>query len=127
MTNVTLAGPLASHGPGGFSYPASPAASAQGTAWSTNTGVAFYDNGENYLWCWNGSGSVITATVAFATQVEGQAVTAFTPALPAGVATALGPYSPHDFTAHDGTGLTYITFSSVTSLYVALYQLIPVQ
>jgi hypothetical protein len=126
MTNIALSGALASFSSQGVALPASPAASAQGTAWSGATGVTFPASGSNMLWCWNGSGSAITATVAFAKTVEGQSVTALTPSLLAGQWTELGPYSPSDFNS-PATGLMTITFSSVTSLYVALFQCNPVQ
>lgn len=125
MSRITLSAPI-SHAASGTQYPVAPSASAQGTAWASNTGVGYVSNGENYLWCWNSSGSAVTATVNFGRKVEGQAVNPLTPSIPAGQATALGPYSPSDFTALDGSGLTYVDFSSVTGLYVELRQLVPV-
>jgi hypothetical protein len=125
VSRITLSAPV-SHSGGGIQYPVAPSASAQGTAWSAATGVGYVNNGQMYLWCWNSSGSAVTATVNFGRKVEGQTVTPLTASIPAGAATALGPYSPSDFTALDGSGLTYVDFSVVTGLYVALYQLVPV-
>lgn len=126
MSRATLSAPV-QHGLGAWQYPAAPAASASGASWGSNTGVGYANTGHEYLWCYNGGGSAVTATLVFGKTVEGQAVASITVNLPAGRETPIGPLSPSDFTAHDGSGLTYVDFSSVASLYVGLYALQPVQ
>lgn len=110
----------------GITFPTAPAATADGTTWGANTGVAFANNGQMVLWYYNGA-TPTAANLLIGKQVEGQAYPATTlqRTIAATSYGAIGPLSAGDFTQPDGTGLTAIDFTNTTTLFVRLYQLIP--
>lgn len=99
---------------------------AAGATSVTNPGVQFQNNGLMFLYVSIGASGAGNITMNFGRTVEG--------AIPAPVVVAvsnstnylLGPWSPTDFTAQDGTGFTYIDFSVITGNAVTLYECIPV-
>lgn len=100
-----------------------PAAGVQSLA--TFTGVAFANNGLMFLYVVVGVAGAGNVTYNFGRTVEGQFPAPVVVALANSTNYLLGPWSPTDFTAQDGTGLTYFDFSVVTGNSVTLYQLIP--
>jgi hypothetical protein len=110
----------------GIVYPTAPAPSAGGTSWSAATGVAFQNNGLMHLWYYNGA-TPTAAEEDIGRVIQGQTFPATTLEVTIAATTygAFGPLSPGDFLAQDGSGLTYVDFTNVTTLYVALYQLVP--
>jgi hypothetical protein len=111
----------------GIVYPATPAPSADGTTWGSNTGVQFVNNGYVHLWYYNGV-TATSANLLIGKQVEGQTFPANTLPVTIGASTtgAIGGLSQSDFLQLDGSGMTYIDFANTTTLFVRLYQLIPV-
>lgn len=93
---------------------------------ASGTGCQWQNTGREVLAIINGS-TASTATINFGVTVEGQAVAAFTQALPTSNTTPqfLGPFSPAHFTQADGN--IYIDLSSVTGLTLAVLQLPGVQ
>lgn len=102
-----------------------PSVGAQSLA--TFTGVQFVNNGMMFLYITIGASGAGNLTLNFGRTVEGQVPAAFVLALANSTNYLLGPWSPTDFTARDGTGLTYFDFSVVTGNAVTLYQLVPLQ
>lgn len=112
------------------------------TAWSTNNGIQYINNGQIIIGYANGTGSV-TADILVGRKAGGGLLPAFsaqTVTIAASSVGWLGPYSVQDYTQTDatqysgapagvigaaGVGLTCIDFSSVTNLAIRLYQLIP--
>ena len=104
-------------GTGGSTLPAS------GTSLATFTGVQFVNNGSMALLVYVGSAGAGNATQNFGRQIESETPAPVVVALSNSTNYWLGPWSPKDFTAIDGTGMTYIDFSVVTGNSVTLYQL----
>lgn len=99
---------------------------ASGVALTGSTGVSFTNNGLMFLAVYVGSSGAGNLTMNFGRTVEGSAPAAKVQALTNSTNYLLGPWSPSDFTAQDGTGLTNFDFSVVTGNSVTLYELIPV-
>jgi len=89
------------------------------------TGVQFINNGSMFLYITIGVGGGGTVTMNLGRTTEGQLPVPFTVTTAASTNYLLGPWSPSDFTSHDGTGQTYFDFSSVVLTAASLYQLIP--
>jgi hypothetical protein len=100
-----------------------PATGAQTLA--TFTGVSFTNNGLMFLYIVVGSSGAGNLTQNFGPTTEGSVTAPVVKALANSTNYLLGPWSPTDFTAPDGTGLTYLDFSVVTGNSVTLYQLVP--
>lgn len=100
-----------------------PATGAQSLA--TFTGVQFVNNGLMFLAIYIGASGAGNFTQNFGRTVEGAIPAPVVDALANSTNYLLGPWSPSDFTAQDGTGLTYFDFSVVTGNSVTLYQLDP--
>jgi hypothetical protein len=113
------------------------------TAWSSNNGVQFVNNGQMFLAYVNG-GTVCTASILIGAKAGG-AVPLYSTYQTTLAATSgpgwLPPLSPAGFNQQDssqhsgapagvigsaGVGMTCIDFSAITTLGVRLYQLIPV-
>jgi hypothetical protein len=111
----------------GLVYPTAPAPTADGVTWGANTGVQFINNGLVHLWYYNGA-TATAANLLIGKQVEGQAYPAATLQVTIGATTygAIGGLSQGDFLQQDGSGMTAIDFTNTTTLFVRLYQLIPV-
>ena len=90
------------------------------------TGVQFVNNGLMFLVVYTGASGAGNVTQNFGRTVEGSIPAPKVQAISNSTNYILGPWSPSDFTAQDGTGLTYIDFSVVTGNSVTLYELIPV-
>jgi hypothetical protein len=99
------------------------AAGAQSLA--TFTGVQFANNGLMFLYVSVGSAGAGNVTQNFGRTVEGAIPAPVVDAVANSTNYLLGPWSPSDFTAQDGSGFTYIDFSVVTGNAVTLYQLVP--
>ena len=99
---------------------------SSGTALASNTGVSFINNGLMFLVVYVGSSGAGNLTMNFGRTVEGSVPAPKVQALANSTNYILGPWSPSDFTAQDGTGLTYFDFSVSTGNSVTLYQLSPV-
>jgi hypothetical protein len=116
------------HTAAGIVYPIAPAATADGTPWGAFTGVQFINSGSMYLWYYNGA-TATAANLLLGRSVEGFAYPATTDQVTIGATSygAIGALSRLDFTQGDGSGMTYIDFTNMTTLFVRLYQLAPVQ
>jgi hypothetical protein len=99
---------------------------SSGTPLTGNTGVSFVNNGLMFLVIYTGASGAGNVTQNFGRTVEGSAPAAKVQAIANSTNYILGPWSPSDFTAQDGTGNTYIDFSVVTGNSVTLYELVPV-
>jgi hypothetical protein len=100
-----------------------PATGAQTLA--TFTGVSFTNNGLMFLAVYIGSSGAGNLTFNIGRTVEGQAPAPIVVALSNSTNYLFGPWSPTDFTAQDGSGLTYFDFSVSTGNSATLYQLSP--
>jgi len=117
MARLTLT-PTNFPGTGGSTLPAS------GTSLATaSPGVQFVNNGSMVLLVYVGASGAGNATQNFGRQIESETPAPVVVALSNSTNYWLGPWSPKDFTAIDGTGMTYIDFSVVTGNSVTLYQL----
>jgi hypothetical protein len=92
---------------------------------ATYTGVSFTNNGLMFLAVYVGSAGAGNLTENFGPTTEGSVTAPVVHALANSTNYLFGPWSPTDFTATDGTGLTYLDFSVVTGNSVTLYQLVP--
>jgi hypothetical protein len=116
LTPINLTGNV------GLVLPAAGVTSIAGT-----TGVQFANNGQMFLYLTIGSATT-TLTMSLGRTVEGQAPAPFTQALSTSTNYLFGPWSPTDFTATDGSGLTYFTMSgALTGSAASLYLLSPRQ
>lgn len=92
-----------------------------------NAGISFVNNGQLLIALYipgSYSGNLVQN---FGRGVEGVIPAPVTVALTASTNYLFGPWSPSDFTAQDGTGLTNFGLSGTnTSVTVTLYQLVPV-
>lgn len=121
MTRLAIAAPVSLPGSKGIVLPA-----AGISAVGANTGVSFANNGRMFLAVYVPGGYSGNLVQNFGRTVEGQAPSPVTVALTASTNYLFGPWSPYDFTASDGTGLTYLDLSGTnTSLTVTLYELDP--
>lgn len=92
-----------------------------------NTGISFTNNGLLYIALYIPGGYSGNLVQNFGRGVEGVIPAPVTVALTASTNYLFGPWSPSDFTAQDGTGLTSFDLSGTnTSVTVTLYQLVPV-
>ena len=98
---------------------------SSGTALAANTGVSFSNNGLMFLAVYIGSSGAGNLTFNIGRTVEGQVPAAIVVALSNSTNYLFGPWSPTDFTAQDGSGLTYFDFGVSTGNSVTLYQLSP--
>lgn len=120
MARVTLS-PVNFPGSAGITLPATGAQSMSGF-----TGVQFINNGTMVLAVYIGSSGAGNVTQNFGRTIESQLPAPIVVAVIASTNYIFGPWSPSDFTAQDGTGLTYIDFSGTQTLNsVTLYQLSP--
>jgi hypothetical protein len=93
------------------------------TALGANTGVSFQNSGAMELIVNNGAGAPITVTLtSVGNGPDGNAATPPTVSVPAGKTYAIGPMSRSAYLSPDGSGNTYIDFSSSTSVSVLLLQ-----
>jgi len=91
------------------------------------TGFQFANNGLLFVALYVGSSGVGTLTQNFGRKIEGAVAAPPTLALTASTAYLVGNWSPSDFTAQDGTGLTRFDLTGTQTLNsVTLYQLVPV-
>lgn len=109
-------------GTAGMTFP-----TAGATALTGFTGVQFQNNGLMILYVSVGAAGAGNITQNFGRTIEGAIAAPVVVAVANSTNYVLGPWSPTDFTAQDGSGLTYIDFSVVTGNAVTLYQLSPVQ
>jgi hypothetical protein len=93
---------------------------------SSTIGVQFTNNGEMFLAVYVGSSGACNFTQNFGRTIEGAIAAPVVVALADSTNYLFGPWSPSDFTAQDGSGLTYFDFSVLTGNSVTLYQLVPV-
>lgn len=96
-----------------------------GTPLTGNTGVQFANNGLLFLVVYTGASGAGNITQNFGRTVEGAIPAPKVQAIVNSTNYILGNWSPSDFTAQDGTGMTYLDFSVVTGNSVTLYQLVP--
>lgn len=120
------------------------------TAWSSNNGIQFVNNGQ-CLVVWVNGATACTANILLGRKVSGQLppATTYAPALTVSSSGYIPPLSPQDFTQSDstafngtggpggaaalagaigtaGVGMTCIDFSAITTLGIRVYSLIPV-
>ena len=120
MARVTLS-PVNLPGTGSLILPSTGAQTL-----ATFTGVQFINNGTMFLAIYVGVSGAGNITQNFGRTIESQLPAPIVNAVVNSTNYLLGPWSPSDFTAQDGTGLTYIDFSGTQTLNsVTLYQLSP--
>jgi len=124
MARVTLT-PINLQGTNLANAVISATAGATSLATAGITGVQFVNNGSMFMYVVIGSAGAGNLTLNLGRTTEGQLPVPFVLALANSTNYLLGPWSPSDFTAHDGTGQTYFDFSVTTGNSVSLYQLIP--
>lgn len=122
MARLSLTGPISLPGTKGIVLPTSGVQTV-----GSNTGVSFTNNGRQFLAIYVSSGGAGNLTMNLGRTVEGQVPAPIVVALSASTNYLFGPFSPADFTAQDGTGLTNFDLSGTqTSNTVTLYELDPV-
>jgi hypothetical protein len=87
-------------------------------------GETFPTDGRQAVVVRNGGGSPITVTLNIIPTVDGQPVTDRTVVVAAGDTTVIGPFPPSAY-RNPTSGLAQITYSSVTSVDVAVVSLTP--
>ena len=90
------------------------------------TGVQFANNGMMFLVVYVGSGGAGNLTQNFGRTIEGVVAPNPAVALSASTNYLFGNWKPFDFTAQDGSGLTYFDLTGTqTTNSVTLYQVVP--
>lgn len=95
------------------------------TLTGSTLGVQFTNNGMLFLAVYVGASGAGNFTQNFGRKIEGAIAAPPVVALANSTNYLFGPWSPTDFTAQDGTGLTYFDFSVLTGNSVTLYQISP--
>ncbi len=88
-------------------------------------GDQFANTGKEAVYFLNSSVGDITVTFVIQATVDGAAVTNPTQVVPAGEAVLVGPFPPAIYT-NSSTGRMSMTYSGVTTFFVAVVQLTPV-
>jgi hypothetical protein len=123
MTNRLTLVPVNVPGPAGMLLSATTGAQSL----SGFTGIQFVNNGLLWIVLYIGSGGAGNLTQNFGRTIEGVVAPNPPVALTAGSNYLFGNWKPSDFTAQDGSGLTYFDLSGTqTANSVTLYQLVPV-
>jgi hypothetical protein len=90
------------------------------------TGFQFVNNGGLFVALYIGSGGVGTVVQNFGRKIEGAIAAPPTVAVSNSTVYLFGPWSPSDFTAQDGSGLTGFDLTGTqTTNSITLYQLSP--
>lgn len=122
MTQLALTGPIQVPGSKGIVLPAAGVQTV-----GTNAGISFTNNGLMFIALYIPGSYTGNFVQNFGRTIEGQLPAPITVALTASTNYLFGPWSPMDYTAQDGTGLTNFGLSGTnTSVTVTLYQLVPV-
>jgi hypothetical protein len=155
MTRCTILPVNLNANAAGGVFPLAPAAgidaagaggAAFGTTWASGPyqGVQFANNGQMILWIYNGATAGGASEVLIGGKVAGQVFphTTLQYTITATNYHQLGPWSPQDFNQQDaaahaaslggaigagGVGMTCVDFTTITTIAVRLYQLIPVK
>lgn len=88
-----------------------------------NAGDKWANSGREYIEVTNGSGGAVTLTFPIQARIDGQAPSSLTVSVPAGDVLAIGPFPANWY--NDTLGNANVTYSSVTSVKIAVVQMIP--
>jgi len=122
VARLTLTGPISLPGTKGIVLPAAGVQTV-----GANTGLQFVNNGRMFVALYIPAAYAGNLVQNFGRTVEGAIAAPPTVALTASTNYLFGPWLPSDFTALDGTGLTYLDLSGTnTTVTCTLYELDPV-